>query len=247
LLFDPERIRMATQLLAWLCREFSLKPRIIVYLRRQDHLLAAHYCQYIKGNSNTDLDLKTFMTHFLPRLDTYQILTCWTAAFGTRQVIVRPYENLLKKQGIVDDFLAAANIRKPANPLPLPQDAEAVNRSPDRDLIEYLRILNRQPDSPSKFSIKHRLLESVVSRTDEEMHARGIAAWLSPLERRQLLDQFASGNGQIAREYSPSMGTSFFQEPLPEDTGWLPYSGLAPETISRIETTIGIEGAGRRP
>ena len=84
--FSRELVEAGARRLARLAADFGYDVRIAVYLRRQDHLLAVHYAQYIKGSSVNDVDFDEFAEAFAPRLDSWSILTAWVAAFGPEHV-----------------------------------------------------------------------------------------------------------------------------------------------------------------
>lgn len=52
------------KILSGLVQAFQYKPVVIAYIRRQDHLLGAHYVQYVKGSSDPTIEFKTFARAF---------------------------------------------------------------------------------------------------------------------------------------------------------------------------------------
>jgi len=96
------------KILSGLVQAFQYKPVVIAYIRRQDHLLGAHYVQHVKGSSDPTIEFKTFARAFAPRLDTQRLLTYWTAEFGSEAMVIRPYERATIPTGIVSDFFEHA-------------------------------------------------------------------------------------------------------------------------------------------
>ncbi len=88
--FSRLLVQAAARHLAGLAAEFAYDPRVVVYLRRQDHLLGAHYVQFIKGSAVHDLEFDEFSRAFAPRLDLRGILAEWASAFGEDRLDVRP-------------------------------------------------------------------------------------------------------------------------------------------------------------
>ncbi len=102
--FDELRVERGVELLAEAFRGMSWKPQIVLYLRRQDHLLAAHYAQFIVGSTINHSDFETFAQDFLPRLDFHALLAPWIRHFGAEAICVRPYESATLPAGVVHDF-----------------------------------------------------------------------------------------------------------------------------------------------
>lgn len=91
------------KILCWL-EHFNYQPVVVAYVRRQDHLLGAHYVQYVKGSSNPTIEFKTFARAFAPRLNTHRLLACWAAEFDSEAMVMRSYERATMPTGIVPDF-----------------------------------------------------------------------------------------------------------------------------------------------
>ena len=100
----PSSSTPAAHRLAELAAEFGYDAQIVVYLRRQDHLLAAAYGQYIKGSPVHDIEFGEFAAAFAPRLDSRRILSAWAEAFGPDRIRVRAYERAAMPAGIVPTF-----------------------------------------------------------------------------------------------------------------------------------------------
>jgi hypothetical protein len=101
--FSLDVVAAGTQALASVLRHMRLDAKIVCYLRRQDHLLAAHYAQLIKGGG-AHLTFDEFARRFAPRLDTHAVLQCWERAFGQDSLVVSAYEPHEMPGGIVSHF-----------------------------------------------------------------------------------------------------------------------------------------------
>ncbi len=232
--FVADRIAFGASLLASELKERDYDLRLVCYVRRQDHLLAAHYAQLIKGTVSNSPSIDEFYQAFQPRLDTNAILKQWESAFGTNAILVIPYETPYMKNGIVENFFASAlEIEPPTLTVPYPDDLEALNITPSRDHIEYMRLLNRRQKSGATVMPRHHVLESAFR--DDPTSTHGIASWLSPAARVEFLRCYASGNQQIASRFK--LGSRLFQEPDPlTDTAWIPYAGLNLNRLLELDT-----------
>jgi hypothetical protein len=238
--FSLDVVSAGADRLARLAAEFGLDVRVAVYLRRQDHLLAAHYAQFHKGSPDHDVEFAAFARAFAPRLDAHRILAPWVSAFGPDAVCVRPYERPEFPGGIVADFFAQVlNCPVPAACVAPPADAESVNRTPDRDVVEYLRGLNRRQVQGLAVVPRPLLLEAALRLDATGRGPAGIAAWLSPRARRELLATFADGNAAIARDLLRRADGRLFAEAPPEDDpGWSPYPGLTAARAAAISRAV---------
>ena len=233
-------VEASSRILARLAAGLGYEPRVVVYLRRQDHLLAAQYVQFLKGGPVHDIAFDDFARQFGPRLDARAFLEHWAAAFGPDRVIVRPYERASMPAGIVSDFFRSVLGRPvPDDCRPPPADAETVNRSLDRDHVEFLRILNRRTRAGLAVFDREAVLEAALRDEPTPDSPAGIAAWLSPADRRALLEIHEAGNAAIARDYLGRTDGVLFAEPPPgEAPDWVPYPGLSPDRAAAIALAI---------
>ncbi len=226
--FSLDVVAAGTQALASALRHMSLDAKIVCYVRRQDHLLAAHYAQLIKGGG-AHLTFEEFARLFAPRLDTHAVLQCWERAFGQDSLVVSAYEPHGMPGGIVSHFFQhALGIPPPPEPMPFPDDLESQNITPSRDHIEYMRCMNRRISMGLPTLPRQAALESAFA--DHATRPAGIAAWLSPAERGQLLSACESGNRSIARRHG--FGDTLFREPPPDPADrWEP---CGPPSLARL-------------
>jgi hypothetical protein len=232
--FIANRIAAGSSLLSRELKARSCKVRLICYVRRQDHLLAAHYAQIIKGTASYYHSLDEFYQVFDKRLDTDSILQHWEAAFGIKAISVIPYEKLRMPDGVVDSFFSLVlGIDTPSVTVPYPDDLEAFNITPSRDHIEYMRLLNRRQSYGKAVLPREHVLESAFR--DRGTPSPGIANWLSPTEQIELLNRYAIGNNHIASRFK--LGSRLFDEPAPSiSTTWCPYRGLSQYRLLQLDT-----------
>jgi hypothetical protein len=237
--FALEVVETAARRLAGLAASHGYQTRVVVYLRRQDHLLAAHYAQLVKGPSRSDLDFAEFARRFEPRLDSRRILGAWEAAFGRSAIVVRPYERERMEGGIVGDFFAhVLEMAVPPACVAVPEDVESVNRTPTRDVLEYIRALGRRRAAGLRVPPDEAVLEAALRLAPLPTTPRGADAWLSPAERRALLARQAEGNAAIARDFLGGADGQLFAEPLPEDAPWSEPPALSLERSRELERAI---------
>lgn len=234
--FVADRVHRAATILARELTRVSTSVNVVVSLRRQDHLLAAHYAQFIKGSNTHDLSLAAFAERFAPRLDSDTLVAAWEAAFGREAVRVIPYEPAAMPGGIVADFFRRAlESDPPPITVPFPDDLEAFNITPSRDWLEFMRLLNRRTSRGQRALPRAMVLEAAFR--DRDGRGRGIAAWLSPAERAELLATHAHGNRSIAQRHG--LGPTLFAEPLPQASDrWEPPPPLSIERLHDLEAQV---------
>jgi len=229
--FDPDLAPASASLLAEACRRLGWQPQLAVYLRRQDHLLAAHYAQFIKGAASPTPDWDAFAAAFAPRLDSHALLAPWLRAFDAAPLILRPYELAALPGGIVPDFFhASLGMTLPPTWTPPPANRPCANRTPGRDHLEFIRLL-RQGRRPEWGGLEPI---DVLDAALQVPAPRDLAAaWMSPTQRRALLEAHASGNDALARQAGHT--PPFFSEPPPDaQSPWTPYPGLGEEAAQAI-------------
>lgn len=235
---DMDCLAAGVKILSGLVQAFQYQPVVIAYIRRQDHLLGAHYVQYLKGSSDPSIEFKTFTWAFAPRLDTYRLLACWAAEFGPGAMVVRPYERAAMPTGIVADFFECTLQQTiPSDWMAPAPERESVNATPGRDQVELIRHLHRRRWLGWPLLRRAQILDATTALSPGVAAKYGstIAAWLSPAQRRQLLLDHAEGNAEIARQYLHRAETPLFSEALPhDDANWQPYPGLSAVNAAAI-------------
>ncbi len=236
--FAIEDVTAGSELLARAIADVGGSVTVVSYLRRQDHLLAAHYAQFIKGSNRHYPTLDDFREQFAPRLETSAILACWEAAFGTAATTVVGYEPSQMPGGIVVDFFTRVlGLEPPLVTVPFPEDLEAFNITPSRDWLEYMRMLNRRSSHGEQTLPRQAVLEAAFQ--DRASKNTGIAGWLSPAERAELLARYEAGNREIAMRHG--LGEALHHEPLPRESDpWEP-----PQTLD-LKRLIDLDSRARR-
>jgi hypothetical protein len=225
--FEEKWLEAAAGLLAKQAQKRGYRPKVVVYLRRQDHLLAAHYSQWIKGSASHHEDFKTFARSFAPRLRSLELLGHWSRAFGAENILVRPYERRALREGIVPDFFEKVlGFPPPPDWRRPPADPETVNRSPSRDFIEFIRDLNlrlgeNQTEFPRRWVLQAALQEPEGDRTK-------LSDWFSASEQSDFLKTYAGDNSKIALEFlKEGAGELFMESTLEQEGIRAGYPGLS--------------------
>lgn len=85
---------------------FSAKPKIVIYLRRQDEFLISSYSTYIKSGGTEEFTIPEIDQELAKRYDYLKMLDLWSDVFEKENIVVRIYDKKeLKKEDIIVDFL----------------------------------------------------------------------------------------------------------------------------------------------
>jgi hypothetical protein len=108
-----------------------------------------------------------------------------------------------------------------------------------------MRLLNRRSSRGLPVFPRGHVLEAAFR--DRGTQPTGVAAWLSPGERADLLTRYEPGNRQIAERYR--LGASLFQEPLPHERDpWVPPRPLLLERLVELDAHVrSLATANQRP
>lgn len=233
--FNSEYIRSAVSKIYQCCDQVGFVPKVVVYLRRQDDLLIAHYNQYIKGAAFPELDFETYTSQFFPRLKSSSILRFWMDQFGQERVQFRPYEKETLSGGIVPNFFESVL------QMPIPKgwqepkkDIESVNATPPRDYIEFIRIQKIQGNSKNSFP-QELILQAALN--SQKIGLNG-SEWLSGNERKGLLENLRDEN--LTLSYWSKRATEFYFTELniQSDVENLTYPGLSAAKAIEISKQV---------
>jgi len=229
--FSEAWVKHAAQAFLDCAHNLGWAAEVVVYLRRPDHLLNAHYAQYIKGCSTNTLDFESFSRDFLPRLDNLHILELWASVFGKDGIHVRPYERASLPQGIVSDFFEHILGFLPDKAwAEIAPNLESSNITPDRACINLLREINMRLSNGLPAPVRDAVLHAAFM----EVSATGNAAnWLSPAARYRLLANYRKDYIEIAKNFGTALQGEFFREswPAPTNDETMPQDCLNSERV----------------
>lgn len=199
--------------------------RVIVYLRRQDELIASTYYQQVRMGAN----MGTFQEYALrsfyhPRFDFSQLAARWAHVFGRENMDVRFFPRSHSGEALIEDFLARVGLADaPGVWKPNPR---RLNVSPSAAEIELLRRVIRLARK-ARLPTTSEALNSVqkcVSRRVAEDATLGTA--MLTLDREMALrarGRFVAGNRKVVKDHGLSGPQG----------GWLEFTDpVAPEPVS---------------
>ena len=181
LAFSPELIEVGSRRLAALAADFGYDARVVVYLRRQDHLLGATMCNSSRAVPTTISTSRSLLARSPPaRHASHPRSVGGADVFGPDRVRVRRYEQTSLPGGIVPDFFAnVLGLPVPAACVQPPADAESVNQTLDRDFVEFIRILNRRGSAGQSVFARNTVLEASLRRDPDAGVGRHIGLALA--------------------------------------------------------------------
>jgi hypothetical protein len=243
--FSLEIVRAASSIISSELKRLGGIAELAVYLRRQDHLLGAHYVQYIKGSNRNFCEFEEFSAMFAPRLASRSILSCWAGSFESEQIHVQAYEPHKMESGIIQNFFCNILGMEVPEGAKLPErNPETVNTSPSRDYVELIRIMNQRNNAGLPTVDKTQLLTLALEEQTGRNNFQGIGAWLSPKERNTLLKIYQADNESIAREFCKSAPEQLFcEDSIDESKLWTAYPGLTPERS--VDILLKMKRSGR--
>ena len=206
---------------------------MIIYLRRQDSLLEAHYAQKVKQELETR-DINEFIEQ-IPKWNYWNFLESSKEIFRPARIIVRPYEkNQLKGGDIISDFLD--NVFGINNIDEFFLSKNDSNPRLGRDILEFKLLLNR---IVADLEIVNRLLPLLLkysmSKKSDCREPISDHHLLSPQQRFEIIKRNKDVYKKIAVNYLGRNDGNLFFEDLPDvNEKWVPYNGLSPVECMRI-------------
>jgi hypothetical protein len=169
--------------------------RVIVYLRRQDLAQVSTYSQLVKGGSSAPFQPAP------PGEGTSQLfydafLAPWADVFGTRAIVVRPFESCSLKNGdAIDDFMSVVGLDDLTGLVRPPRG----NASLDVYTLEFLRRLNPQLPRWLENNKQDRSRDALIAVL--ESISDGPKLRMSPEATERFMAPFRAGNALVARTY----------------------------------------------
>ncbi|MEM9453165.1 MAG: hypothetical protein AAGF11_03240 [Myxococcota bacterium] len=211
--------------------------KILIYARRQDHLLLSAYNQCVKTLDPRVVDrehveslevlVRDELASTRPFFALYPTLRDYAERFGRDNVLVRVLEREQLVNGdLFDDVLSVLGLR-PDDRLERPK---RLNASLPQQLIDVVDQLNRRSTLPRgpQLSFNYRL------RHLAEMMPLQDYAPLSAARRREILARFEDDNARVAQEFLDRSDGRLFFEPWPDpNEAWAPPPALTPELMTR--------------
>ena len=169
--------------------------RIVVYLRRQDHMAVSRYFSALKGGSTHEFSFETEVKKFPNYYNFDVLLSKWAHVFGHDKLIVRWFDKGCFKDGdLLTDFADAVN-------LPLTLDPQVLNPSFDVVRLAWLKNFNANYEDllPGK---KNKTRKNILEIL-ENLGQMGPKIELSLAQSKTLLDRFTTANRKVIAQYPP--------------------------------------------
>jgi len=186
--------------------------RIVVYIRRQDTLIASNYNQWVKGENLTKRldDLQLLPFNFDVALEN------WEKLIGRHPggLIVRPFERgQIRNANVIDDFMYSVFGIEVDETFTPPEPSQA-NQRLSLDALEFKRLLNCHCPR----DISSQFIGPLVRYSERALRAapEDEGAIFTPQERREIMAVFEPGNVLIAKRYMNRPDGVLF-EPLPSE------------------------------
>ena len=190
--------------------------KVIVYLRRQDAWAESAYRQVVRGQPTRVSHPISFwiQSPLTARLDYREVLNSWAQGFSAENILVRVFEKQQLPNGIFADFLETIGL-KMNDGYRLPRK-DVVNSSLSAEATEFLRQINTLPLTDTQ----HRKLTTALLHISPQTESEKVF-FMSPKERRDLLELYDPANSEIARTYLNREDGKLFLAPWPEpDEPW---------------------------
>lgn len=225
---DTACIKQMKRLLA------NVDTRVIVYLRRQDHMTLAVFHQGIKRHGCTE-NMEQYLESHRTKNFLYQMrIERWAQCFGKENITVRPYEKQQYVGGdIFTDFLHLLGLELTGD---FERPARQINTAYRTDAIEAMRLFNLLP-----LQSYSQELDAILQHYSDISNRQGDWPYplLSAAERISILRRHDASNIAIARDYLNRPDGQLFYEPLPDESQpWQPYPGLSGAQLHDIAVHI---------
>jgi hypothetical protein len=216
----------------------SVKVKIILYCRRQDHQIQSVYQQLVKAPKYGICEpIREFLIqkkpYLIDRWNYWNKLKPWSENFGRENIIVKIFEKeQFYKGDLLSDFCNIIGLEC-TEVFQIPSNIQS-NIGLDSDSIEIIRICNSVSNNQGfRRFVVNSLVEIGVKKIGDPY------TLLSPQERIAILNTFEPSNQKVAREFLGRSDGRLFYAPLPDlQEPWKPYEGLTVEKFVPIFTQM---------
>jgi hypothetical protein len=206
----------------------GFRPRIVIFLRRQDGWIESIYNQQVKTMA-TELPYADYIEKSLDGLDLLGRLREYEDIVGRENIVVLPFEREQMPDGLLDTFFSAVGID--------PKDLDC-ERNPTENLSYSrvaLEILKRLPERKRRIGPEFRGLHSVFSEFSRQTKKSPPQEDLiPPAVKADLLRRFAQDNSTIAREYLGRSDGRLFFAPEPGEAEWQECTSVPTEDVAKL-------------
>lgn len=213
--------------------------KIIVYLRRQDKFVVSNWNQRVKqGKTAYTMTIDEYIAdtkeknrlvlNYIFKLDTMAEL------FGKKNIIVRRFDSESWIQhSIIHDFMDCIGLRVTED---FQFPSRMINPGLSNNNAEIKRIINND----STFSKDENIyLTNFLTALSAESGKRYPCSMLSVKETQNLINKYAAGNAQVAKEYIGD-GKPLFTSDIPDLPRWEKDNPYMTEDIIRFFSSVSI-------
>ncbi len=214
-------------------RRGRVRGEVVVYVRRQDHLLEATWKEW--GQLDAARDFEEFLNRHFPvcpgggrviapgsRVNVRQRVEAWEREVGREAIRLRVYERgQLRGGDVVVDFLDGLGVRDPEGFGPAPESRKTRNVGFRPAALEWMRLVCGGAGTVRV----NRIKELLYNALDEGGKKKPFEAYpyLSPAVRREILEGVEADNRHLARRFLCREDGVLFREPWPrEEATWSP-------------------------
>lgn len=194
--------------------------KIIVYLRRQDHLLVSSWNQRIKRRSfmkgNNTLTWKEYSDKYNKHInpDYYKTLKCAADVLGRENIIVRRYDREHLKDGNSQaDFLDVLGLSLTPD---YAMDDVIKNTRFSLNVCEMKRIINGLPETSLR---EDRYIQEILLRFSDLSEADYPCSVWSKSDAMDFMEKFREDNDKAAEEFIGD-GKPLFEDKYPDSELW---------------------------
>lgn len=189
------------------------RPRVVVYLRRQDDHLCSRYQTVVQRGEVRRLTVRLEQMRFASTYDYHATLRTWQRLVDPTKIVVRPFDRDRFVGGsLLQDFLRAADIHASVDEF---EQVGVRNESLDAESVEFLRILNLyrvEHEGARVGLIDNRSLVGRLARA-----STGPTLTLPSETLDAFMAQWAESNQRVAHEFLDDGSDRLFD--VPRKTG----------------------------
>ena len=209
------------------------RPKIVIYVRRQDNMIMSAYNQQIKAGTQR-VDIHTMLTRQFEKFNLCRRIGPWAEALGKDNVIVIPYERGQFVEGdIRRDFLARVFEIKSFDGYVFRKKNE--NPRLSASAMEFKRMINNLiPDVSESNKFNDPLFEYSRTHSSETDAVFSESNILPGDIRLQILRRCDEINAEIARTYLGRSDGKLFYDKEPDPDLSARTSEICDDEIDRI-------------
>jgi hypothetical protein len=182
------------------------RVRVLIYLRRQDELIASTYAQQVRmGSALGTFEEYALASLYNPRFDFTQLLARWGHVFGRESLNVAVVCGETTGERLFADFLARVGLADYAEAFGKPP--RSLNVTPGANEVELIRRaarLLRKGGRPLDTELLKRVQQAAAERVAREPDLQTDKLTLDEAMLARAAGRFGAGNHKVAADYVAS-------------------------------------------